>query len=278
MSELVYKMGDLRRLIMESSGKDFSPVLGKNVEKDNKSNNEKTYKEIKKKVNKFDGGLGEEKKSELPPKEDYNRTTLDFNPRTEPDKAYKEKIEAQAKGYTSKLEQDNGIEKAAQFDKDGKILKQFKGSSDKINKEKSDLAHAGLTANKLPKAEPNTLYENNVPKPKRLRFSRTHFLDEAQMLARIPEEYKVNGQKIYMVDAHDNEYIVECTQSKFSGAIETNIISHTNKTALNEQMKRINELFQYKSDTTSGRNSVIKQDALNEEQQFKKLMDKVRGK
>ena len=44
MSELIYKVGELKQLIRESSKNEFSPRLGTNVERDNKANNEKSYK------------------------------------------------------------------------------------------------------------------------------------------------------------------------------------------------------------------------------------------
>ena len=52
--EIVLNMGDLRRLIKESSKNEFKPVLGSNVEKDNKSNNDKTYKETETKIKNFE--------------------------------------------------------------------------------------------------------------------------------------------------------------------------------------------------------------------------------
>jgi cytochrome P450 len=93
------------------SASEFKAKLGPNVEADNKKNNEKSYKDAEKAAKDFDGGLKNEKKGELPPKEDYNRTTIDYNPRTEVSKEQKDNWNAQAKGYTSKLEEENGIEK-----------------------------------------------------------------------------------------------------------------------------------------------------------------------
>lgn len=274
--EIVLNMGDLRRLIKESSKNEFKPVMGDGVEKDNKSNNEKTYKDIENKIKGFDGGVKKDsKKNELPSKEDYNRTTLDYTPRVEPSKEYKERVEAQAKGYTSKMEEDNDIEKAAQFDEDGKILKQFKDSSNKINKEKSDLAHSGLQARELPKQESKTLYESQKLTPKKLTFKRKEFLNESHMLSCIPEAYKLAGQKIYMVDASDNEYLVECIRDEKNDCIETIVSSYRNLKKMNEQIERINNLFDYKSNTTSGRSNSTTQ--LNEEQQFKEIMNKLRS-
>jgi hypothetical protein len=176
---------------------------------------------------------------------------LDYNPRTEPDKAFKDKVDAQAKGYTSKLEEENGIEKGgAEFDKEGKIKKNFEKASDKANEVKHDLAVSGIQGHNLKdeNKKKETMYEQAKPKAKRLEFKHTKFLNEGQMLTRIPEEYKVDGQRIYMKDSVGNEYIVECAKSEKTGFVETNVVGYSNEKKLNEQMERINQLFGYKTE------------------------------
>lgn len=249
MSTYSYKVGDLRRIVAEQA-QEFKPKLGPSVMSDNKTNNDKSYKDAEKAAKDYDGGLKPEKKKELPEKLDGNRTTLDYNPRTEPDKSFKDKVNAQAQGYTSKLEKDNDIEKAgAEFDNDGKIAKQFKDASDKINDAKKKLADSGIQGNNLKdeNKKKNTMYENSKPVAKRLEFKHTKFLNEAQMLDRIPEEYKTDGQKIYMKDSIGNEYIVECTKSEKTGFIETNVVGFSNPKLLSEQKERIEQLFDYES-------------------------------
>ena len=83
MSMISYKVGDIRRLVRESTLQ-YSPVKGPGVDADNKRNNEKSYKDAEKAAKDYDGGLQPEKKGALPDKIDGNRTTLDYNPRTEP--------------------------------------------------------------------------------------------------------------------------------------------------------------------------------------------------
>lgn len=275
--EVVMNMGDIRRLIQESSNDEFKPVLGDGVEKEDKANNEKAYKDIKKKIKDYDGGLEESgKKEKLPPKTDANRTTLDYTPRVEPDEAYKKRVKAQAEGYTSDLEKNNGIEKAAEFD--DRIYNNFKEASDELNKQRVNDAHAGLKTNKEFSKEDlkrHTLTENSNPKPKRLRFKRTEFLSEERMLMLIPEKYKVDGQQIYMVDRKDNEYLVECSKSRYTGNVDVRVVSLINRSMIAEEKERINHLFNYDKNTTSGRNSV--RGTLNEDQQFKQLLNKTRG-
>ena len=265
-------VGELRRIIEESSS-EFKAKLGPNVEADNKKNNDKSYEDSEKRAKDYDGGLKEKKAEELPAKEDINRTTLGANPRIEPDQSYKDRVEAQALGYTSKLEMENGIEKAANFEGNKRIYKQLKDSEDAINQAKADLAHSGLQARMLDKKdfERNTVYES-VPKAKRLTFKHTKFMNENQVLTRIPEQYKVPGQVIYMCDKAGNEFIVECVRSEKTGIVESNIVSYGNKTAMNEQVDRIQELMGFKTDTNK------KYSQISENKEFTDFLDITRGK
>jgi len=274
MEQISYSVGELKRIIRESAT-EFEPKLGDNVMSDNKKNNDKSYNDAEKAAKDFDGGLNPRAKGKLPDKEDGNRTTLEYTSRTEPSKEYKEKVEAQLQGYTSKLEKNNKIAKAAEFDNDGQIAKQIKDASNKMEKEKKELETSGLQGSKLNKKDKNTLYENMKPMAKRLNFKHTRFLNESQMLSRIPEEYKRDGQVIYMKDANDNEYIVECVKSENTGFIETNVISYNNEKVMNEQVNRIQELFDYKTPNTYAPSSM--KTRVDESKGFEDIMNLSRG-
>ena len=110
MNTVCYKVGDLRQMVRESAN-EFKAKIGSNVESENKRNNEKSYKESEKRAKDYDGGLKDLKIGELSDKTDNNQTTLDYNPSIEPDKEYKKKVDAQAKGYTSELEEKNDNER-----------------------------------------------------------------------------------------------------------------------------------------------------------------------
>ena len=268
-----YTVGDLKRIIKESA-QEFKPKVGPNVERDDKKNSEESYKAAKKAAQDFDGSLkGPKEIANLYDKPDGNATTLDYNPVTPPDEKHKKDIEAQAKGFTSALEEKNGIPKNAEFDTKGKFLKHIKDAHEKRNKEKEELASSGLVGREMDKSKfkKNNLFE--APKPKRLRFKHTTFMNEQQVIDRIPEEYKRDGQKIYMNDNAGNEYIVECVQST-CGIVETNITSHTNKKIMEEQVNRIHELMGLKGDETKG--SFTPQEKLNESKEFKNLLDMMR--
>lgn len=270
-----FNVGELRRVIRESSN-EFKPVLGKDVESDNKRNNEKSYKEAEKLTKDFYGSFKDQNKSKKLPEKDINRTTLDYTPRIEPSKEYKDRIKAQALGYTSKLEMENGIEKAADFEGNKRIFQQFKDSSDKVNSAKADLAHSGLQGRMHDKKEFErpTMYESQKPKAKRLTFKHTEFMNEAQVLVRIPEQYKKDGQIIHMCDCKDNVYIVECVRSKNTGRIETNIISHKNNRLVKENIDRIQELMDFKSDTSGKFNKL---NVIKEHEEFNNILNLTRN-
>ena len=114
-----------------------------------------------------------------------------------------------------------------------KIKKMMKKNAEKRNKVKTDIEHSGIVGSKTPKKEKETMYENaNLSSPKRLIFKKTTFVTESQMLSRIPEEYKVDGQKIYMKDCKGNEYIVECRKCDYNGNVETIVLNYNNEQIL----------------------------------------------
>lgn len=279
MKTLSYNVGELRRVIKESSN-EFKAKLGPNVERDNKKNNRESYDKSKERAKDFDGGLEEPKKKEIPPRTDGNATMFDLNPVTEPSKEYQEDQEARMKGYTTKMEMDNGIKKAgATFDSDGKLLKNYQDARDARNKEKEDIESSGLVGRVIydkdkNKFKKNTLCKENM-KAKRLIFKNTRFMNESQMFDRIPEEYKVDGQKIFMKDGYENEYLVECEKNEM-GVVETNIISYNNKNIMNEQVDRIFDLFQYNDKEEKAERNYHTN--INEDKEFKDLMDVVRNK
>lgn len=279
MKTLSYNVGELRRVIKESSN-EFKAKLGPNVERDNKENNRESYNKSKERAKDFDGGLEEPKKKEIPPRTDGNATMFDLNPVTEPSKEYQEDQEARMKGYITKMEKDNGIKKAgATFDSDGKLLKNYQDARDARNKEKEDIESSGLVGRVIydkdkNKFKKNTLCKENM-KAKRLIFKNTRFMNESQMFDRIPEEYKVDGQKIFMKDGYENEYLVECEKNEM-GVIETNIVSYNNKNIMNEQVDRIFDLFQYNDKEEKAERNYHTN--INEDKEFKDLMDVVRNK
>ena len=96
----VYTLSEFCRVLKESQ--EFKARKGKNVESEDKKNNEKAVNDILKQGKKFDGGLSNEKKKENPRDiTDYNKTTLDNDFAYEPSKEYKDRVKAQVHGFPS---------------------------------------------------------------------------------------------------------------------------------------------------------------------------------
>lgn len=266
MDERVYTLNELKSLISESAA-EYKAKIGDGVDSNNKKNNNAAYSDAKKKTEDLNGvEVTEPKKTKTPEKVDDNKTTLDYTFDTDPGKEYKDRIKAQAEGYTSTLEKKNGIEKVGDFNDD--IYKQFKKSGQEMAKNLETAKKSGLTAREMPDStfKKADMYESK--KISVLNFKTTTFLNESQMIAKIPDDYKVDGKRFKVKDAGENEFIVEWNEG------EANILSYENKKKLNESMDKFFHLSGYnskdhfKTSTNSSR--------LAESTEFKNVLDKVR--
>lgn len=261
----------LRQLVAESSN-EFKAVLGPNVESENKKNNGKAYSDAKKRAKDYDGGLEKEVGEEKPEFEklDANKTTLDYNPENASED-YKNRVKAQVKGYTSELEEKNGLEKAGDFSDNENIYNGIKDAGQKIHKAEDDYKFTKVQVrdkNPKPYSE-KEMYESkegfdmrnmidmfraNEHKAmikehvKTVYFKKTTFLNEEHMLSRIPDEFKKEGEQFKMKDKTGNEYLLEWRNN--SG----NIIGHSNRNGMNESLDRMRSMFNYSS--TDSRSSV----------------------
>lgn len=273
--EKTFRVGDLKRLISESSS-EFKPVLGPKVEKDNKSNNGKAYDDARKRAKDYDGGLGKDvggKKAKYE-KLDANRTTLDYTPDNVTDD-YKKRVKAQVKGYTSEAEMNNKIDKAADFSDNENIYNGIKNAGKKAHDNEKEMKKSGLQGREWPDdvfdkeemyeskegfdmrnlinklnilQEKDEFFKNKVinenKNVKTIYFKKTEFLTEGHMLSRIPDEFKNEGETFKMKDKTGNEYLVEWHNNK------GNIVSHNNKQGLNESIDRMKSLFSYTPENT----------------------------
>ena len=251
----VYTLSEFCRVLKESQ--EFKARKGKNVESEDKKNNEKAVNDILKQGKKFDGGLSDEKKKEKPRDiTDYNKTTLDNDFAYEPSKEYKDRVKAQVHGFPSVANEKNSKIKEENDSLDFEGNEDFYKQNAEKRKEVADARqtdkHAGLKSHNLPKEtfKDNTLYTNESKKMKRLNFSKTVFLNESEMMKKIPDDMKIDGNKFYMKDAVGNEYLVECVKDKaIQDLIHTKVIDYKNKEKINETFKRMKELYGYKSST-----------------------------
>lgn len=261
-----YSVGDMRRIIEESAN-EFKPVMGNNVQADNKKNNEKAYKESNAKTSKYDGGAREEKKNLLYPQSD-NKGMQDLEyENMSPE--FAKKVQAQIKGYTSAQNEEehkdepigNGeINNIEGMDSRAKAFKSGKDTASEI----------GLTGRELKakdiEALTKTIYDKVEESKKiaKLNFKNTVFISENHMMSKIPDDYKVEGKKFVMRDKENTEYIVEWhSESKPMVINRTKIINEHN---------RINKLFHYKSNESK----TNAQGRLNEEKCMNDMLKRVK--
>lgn len=252
----------LRQLVTESSN-EFKAVLGPNVESENKKNNGKAYSDAKKRAKDYDGGLEKEMGEEKPKYEkvDANKTTLDYNPANVTDE-YKKRVEAQVKGYTSELEEKNGLEKAGDFSDGDNIYNGLKKAGQEIHKEEDDFKFTKVQVrDKNPKPySKDEMYESkdgfdmrnmidrfrsNVTPTvlkehvKTVYFKKTQFLNEEHMISRIPDEFKNEGEQFKMKDKTGNTYLMEWKDNS------ARILSHSDKHGVDESFERMKAMFSY---------------------------------
>lgn len=246
-----YTLSELMKVMLKESFEQSKPVVGKNVWKDNSQNNVKAVEDIMKQTQEYDG-VKEEKRSTNPENiTDFNKTTLDVDFSYEPSKEYKERIKAQVHGFPSvENEKTSDTKNNDSLDYEGN--KEFYKNNSKKQKEvsdkKADTRHAGLKSHNLPKEEfkDKNIFTNENKKMKRLQYNKA-FLNEAYVLKKVPDDYKVDGNRFMMRDVNGVEYIIECTKDKVVDYVHTKIVRVNDQKAVNEQLERMKQLTDYSS-------------------------------
>lgn len=270
----VYRVGDLRRIIKESAtNNEFRPVYGSGVQDDNKKINRQAYNEIEKETSSYDGGIDKKENKKnitVTPTENKGMSDLEYDGISKP---FKDKVKSQLKGYTSaeaeKLHKDDDFGNAV-FDA-SKESEFFAKHAKELKKEKDALKGSGLTGNTKDKSEiekhSDTMFESK--KMKNIKFKHTEFISEGHMLSKVPDEFKVEGNKFVMSDSEGNSYIVEWHKND-TPDVEKKI----NKKMVNEELNRIKNLYNYRSKdyfkTTNNK------DRINENSEFSNMIDKAR--
>lgn len=263
MSTRVYKVGDLKRLIKEGSD-EFKPVMGKNVEKDNKKNNEEAYSSAKKRAKNYDGGVKEisNKLSEYP--QTLNRGMQDIQYDGKVPERFKKDQAARLKGYLSADDEKNhkNDETTLQYNE----IPGMKERALAFKKNRDTQTKIGLTGKELdPEAVEElrgTMFmESSTPIYK---FKRTGFLNEKHMLSLVPDEARVENQKCIMEDARGKQFYVVWHED---GEHE-----YLNKTKINEDYKKIKNIIGYKSNPIQTTNK----QRVNENAMVETMMNKMR--
>lgn len=244
-----YTIRDIKRLT--EAKKESKPVLGDKVQSTNQSNSKKATKDIMNDVDSTVKGIRTKKEikdSDL--NSDLNLSLLDLRYAYDPGKGYKARIKSQVKGYPSVQNEkstDSTKEESLDYEGNAKFYDKQAKKSKELSKKRTTIHHAGLKSHNLPKEEfePKTVFNEN--KIKRLNFKNTVFLSESQMLNKIPEDYKKEGNKFIMQDSNGLEYMVECVRDEQFNYLKFNILNKMNRKELNEQFKRMKELYNYNS-------------------------------
>ncbi len=106
---------------------------------------------------------------------------------------------------------------------------------------------------------------------KRLNFKKDNFICESHMFTLIPEDYKVHGNRFYMKDASENEYLIEWNDKLKQKAV---ILEHKNEKKLNENMSRMKDLWNYNSLNTT--KPLNEQERVSEKQNLGNFIQKVK--
>ena len=274
-----YTIGEFLQL-HESANSEFNPKFGNGAERNSKAN-EKAVKDILNNAQELDKKAWKEKKERKPEIEfeDYNKTTMDVNFEYEPSKEWKERVKKLATVGTesdradrNEKERQKGIvgrnntdHKAKDYSDKNAFVNEVALNtpiSPKVNGanriqqfthdpadpgQEGDISMSDGISDKT-QNQRKTVAESFKPL-KRLKFKNTVFLSESQVLAKVPEDYRVNENKFYMQDKTGTDYLVECKSDPF-GYVHMEITNKLNKKIINEELDKMRKLadYNYKDD------------------------------
>ena len=256
MEMKTFKIGELRKLVMESS-EEFKPVLGKDVEKDNKKNNEEAYKNATKRAKDYDGGVKEKAKKLAEYPQTVNRGMQDIQYDNELPEQFKKDQNARLKGFTSA--NDEKLHKNDDTPVERNEIPGMKERAKKFKQNRDTQTKTGLTGRELDPEQVeelrDTMFENHAPK---FKFKRTGFLNEEHMLSLIPDEARKDNFKCIMEDAKGTQFYVVWHQDDSP--------EYMNKTKVNEQYDKVHKMMSYKTEKvgTTGK-SRVNENAMVEE-------------
>jgi len=279
----VYTLSEFCKVLKESQ--EFKARKGDKVDSENKKNNGKAVNDILKQSKEFDGGISNRPKREDPrDTDDFNKTTLDLDFDFEPNDNYKKRVKAQVHGFPSADNEKNSkIKKENEglgFDGNEKFYKDRSDISKKRSDRRYELKKSGLQSRELAKDKDfdkefkdKTVFNENK-KMKRLHFSKTVFLNEEEMIKKIPQDMKIDGNRFFMKDSIGNEYLVECVRDRaIKEIIHTNIVDYKNDKLFNEEINKMKQLAEYKSSNVQTR---IDESTTNENERVRKMIDKTK--
>lgn len=272
MQSRQYTFGELRQKLMESAS-EFRPKIAAGVRGKEKSDSEKTYREIADETKKMAGD------AKAPQPKEKGKSVLDQYGMSannmghlqydgEVSKKFKDRAKSALKGYSSDLEEKNHAKEEhanAEFNDD--IARETIKTANDVKKTQDKQSEIGLT-NAQREKESTHLHSGTIGESKKmttLKFKVVQFISESQMLAHVPDEYKKEGNRFGMQDCKGNKYIVEWHKEP-----EVEKVLNESKTAA--ELDRIKYLFGYKGKLNKTTNA----SRMNENRETTEMLDKVR--
>lgn len=262
----VYTLGEFCKILKESqqAKQEFKPKKGEKVDTEDKENNGKAVEDILKQTKEYDGGIQDKPQKKEDPRDlkDYNKDMLGWRYKFPPNEKFVKDTEARVRGFASADNEKNSKIKEENKGLDFEGNENYLKSREEVEKDRHDALMArklsGLRTskeNEINKGETekriqdrNKTIFNENRKMKRLHFNKTVFLNESEMLKKIPNDMKVDGNKFLMKDSAGNEYLIECARDKvLKDVIHTNVVDYRNKEKINEEFNRMKQLYSYKS-------------------------------
>lgn len=250
--------------------------------RDDAKNNTEATSEILKQTAAYND-VGEIKRNTTPENPvDGNKTTLDANYTVEPSQDYKDRVKAQVEGYPSVAnKKTSDVKENDSLDYEGN--KKFYNDREEISaqreKEMAQLRQSGLTAQHLDpkKFERDTVYtktnENKQMIP-RLTFKST-FINEADVLKKIPEDYRKDGKRFMMEDQEGTQYVIECkADTIIKNFVHPQVVGVFNEKKLQEQKDRMMQLAGYRY--SDAKTSLSRKGRINEDAEFGNLLKSVK--
>lgn len=255
-----YSVSELKRIVAESAD-EFKPKFGlKDLQSDNKKINDKAYKDMEKETKSYDGGARNEKKNINYPFSD-NRGMEDLQYDNINDD-FKKRVKSQMKGYVS-VDAETKHKNDSYGNSEFNEIKGIEDKAKELQKGKDVAKQIGLTSKEINKKDfednQKSVFENKVTT---IRFKNTTFITENHMLTKVPDNFKIEGKTFVMKDKVNNEYLVEWYEEPIV----------TNRSKINEQKNRIQELFNYKRSESNTTN----ESRLTEDKKFSDILGKAR--
>lgn len=273
----LYSFREFNSIIKENAD-DFKPVIGKGVKDSNKKNNKDAVDDILSQTKKYDSKMSnnQEFDSEVG---DENKTTLDYDFDFEPSDEYKERVKSQVHGYPSaENEKSHKNDNDALRDGNKKFYDKQKNKNKKNTAKEQDDKAAGLKSRKLDKKlfKDYTLFKNEAKGKtmKLVNFKHTLFVNEENMLKKVPDCMKTDGNRFIMMDMSGTQYLVECKMDDKFHFAKLSVINKCNPETLKEQFKRIKELSEYDSGKYFARQTCSER--LNENREVEKMINNIR--